>query len=301
MEDQKFIYRYGPYFSIAFAILVFLILSFALRLPLHYLKTEFMFSDVGNYLDGADLFYNHHFTPQADRPWGYVAILGLPYLFYKHAGVDILLTYSVVINLLAYLASVFLVYKIALKWFDAKKAFISTCLFVLMISNTLMVYQAMTETIFIFCLLLAVYQLQLYLSNNRKSHLLLALFCICFSAIMRPVTYPVSWLALLICIWLVRKQFSFLFYAVAIFMMTIGVQLFLMHQHFQLKTISVISNYTLYHYLGARVEASADEPFNYAALFRERQAIAYEVAREDSIKHQGKSIYLHMHRHTVQL
>lgn len=235
-------------FSIA--VILFIVLSVLLQLPEQFHLSNVVYTDAKSYMRGADYLYNHHLLADPIRPFGYPWLIGLPHLLGK-ASTDTIINFAVFLNCIFSSLSLLLIYRITSIIANSKTAFIVALLYILCISNLLILYQAMTETFFILMILCYVYFLLKYFKEKRYNYLLLALFFISYSVTVRPIGLYFAIITFIVCIFLALKQKKLRNVLVAsiILLGTIGLQCTNMYRTYGKFTLSFIQDLTLERYL----------------------------------------------------
>lgn len=265
------------------AAVVFIAISVLLQLPANYERAGFIFEDAVSYREAGRALYKESFSAHPVRTFGYPLLIGIPYLFGAATDAAIL-QFSVVINILAWLGSVLLMYLIASKLTTSKYAIAAAGLFICTSTNIPMLYQSMTETVFIFTILAFLYYLLRYLYENSSGALLTALFFICFSVTVRPISlyFSVAVFLFSVILFVARKQYRSIGIAVLIYAITIGTQLLIMQQTYGKPTISFIQNYTVYSYVLNKADyMKSDKQMSFADFSIARDARIDSVVRAE--------------------
>jgi len=277
-----------------FALTVFTSLTIILDIPGNYTQSHFIYPDANSYMVAAKMLYNQHFSVHYIRPIGWPVILGLPYLFDAAASNQVLLTFSTLLNLLFWLGSIYYLYQIVLALTNRKTAFYTTVIFIFLLSNILLIYQSMTEGLFVFLLILFAYHYQRYTESKNSKYLIYCCLFMFYSAITRPANYYPAIITLVLALVASRKQLKHAITIVALFALTIGLQCYLMQRTYDKPTVSFIKNHTAYYYLFARAEfLSEPAKWNndYERFYQQRESETYALARQDSALNQGKSVW----------
>lgn len=282
------------YFVFLIAIALFICLTLSLNIWENFDKEYFIYPDANSYVTSASWLYKNHFTPHFIRPIGWPVIIGLPYLVNANATKFDILYFSVVLNFICWLISIYYVFKIISKYINHNIAFAFTLVFVFLVSNILLVFQSMTEGFFVLLLILFAYHLLEYISTKANKHLLLSCLFIFYSAITRPANFYPAIITLIMALVLCRKSLRYAGSIMLLFIATVGLQCYLMNRTYGKPTVSFIKNHTAYYYLFARAEFFATPEKwnnNYETFYKEREVFANNAAIEDSVNNNAKSVW----------
>ena len=120
--------------------------------------------DDGSYLYSARLLYFNHKIDNT-RPLLISAINGFPYLFgfSNHTTVK----FGIFINFLCWFFTSILIFKIISKILNRKKAFLLSVIFIFCIGNLAHAFNFLSESIFIFMILLSIYFVSKYYETTK--------------------------------------------------------------------------------------------------------------------------------------
>jgi hypothetical protein len=241
-------------YILSLAVIVFFGFAWLVGLFANYQFSSFIFPDAFSYQRAAGYLFNEGFKADEIRPFGYPIILGLPYLV--GADTHLILTCSLVINFLFWIGSVLIIYRIGAKFLDNRSKLLYCLVFICSVTNIYMVFQTMSETMFIFVMLLFILNISEFALSGNANKLSAALFLVCFSATIRPINYYLALLFLLFCfVYFIRiRNITRIVLAFALFAVTIGLQFNIMHKRFGEHKLSYIQNNTAFYYLFATAE-----------------------------------------------
>lgn len=242
--------RFNVVMLLVVALMVLGSVSVLLQLPQNHLEPSFVFADSISYLRAAHLLYDHNFLADPIRPFGYPVLLGIPMLFGFSTNESVF-NFSVWLNIIFWLSSVVVFYNILKNLLNRSFGFWGTLIFIFSFSQITMIYQALTECLFILLILLFVYYFLQYLNHKSYRALLISLAFLCFSVVVRPIGLYFAIIFLVFCVvmFIRKKHYKSLLLSLIIFMSTIGLQGFNMYREFGTFTLSYIQNYTVDVYL----------------------------------------------------
>jgi len=228
------------HYLMLFAFLEWLIIAYFSGYWHFWLTTPALYSDPNSYFFAAkDLIYKMH--PDQIRPLGISLLFSIP-LFFSDS-----LRFFIIVNVLlqfgAWLWTIYTLYQSCLFIYDKKESVLVTLLFSIALSPLAMSFMIMSETYFMFFLVLAFYFFVRFIKSEKTHFLLMGYFLLCFATIVRPLTYYVVILFTIILIahfaWrsLNRRWINILF-TIGIFLSTIGVQLGGMYFTYRVLTLS---------------------------------------------------------------
>ena len=254
------------------ALLYFIVLSILIPFPENYTHHLYILPDSLTYLNAAKLIYKSGFTFDPTRPFGYPILIGLPYL----AGISgflSILKFSVFINICCWLLSVLFLYKTIKQLINGKTAFYITLIFIFTFSYIYFIYQAMTESLFTLLVILFSYCLMRYFEAKKYTFLLASLFFLCYSVVVRPISFYICTAFFVYCIWLAfkNKDLRLFFLSIIIFTSTIGLQMGMIYRESGKFAISFIQNYTMDRFLITR-----------AAYLKEKNEAAFKLHSYDN-------------------
>jgi hypothetical protein len=209
-----------------------------------------MHSDSFNYQQSAEnlyVFYRGHNY----RPILMALINGIPYLF---GGTnETIFAFSFYVNLLCWLGSIVLLFEISRAFVNPKVAFILTFISIFIVGNTVHVFHLLTESIYQFFIVSAIYLLIKYYKTNKFWYLSLSLSVFLSSMLIKPGS---KFLAIVITAYFIKeiirnyKSKSILFLYGSLLMILI--QCAGLKYQFGDFTISYIDSVTYYDYLGSK-------------------------------------------------
>jgi hypothetical protein len=221
-------------------------LNFLLQLD----KQTLIYPDCDNYLESAQKMF-HKFTGHYYRPMLMAFITGIPYLFgSSDAGI---FQWSLFVNILCWLGTSILLFEI-LKQFVAKKiAFGFAILPFFILGNIILNFHLLTENIFVFFIMLAMFLLFQYYKTEKFYFLSLALLL--SSMLIKP---GAKFLAIIITMFFIKEIFrnykekSIIFLYGSVLM--IAIQVVGMRVQYGDFTISYIDGVTYHNYLCSKAD-----------------------------------------------
>jgi hypothetical protein len=231
------------------SVILLIAVSVSLQLPDNFCRGEFSPVDANSYRQTAEMLYCHQFQPHPIRPFGYPLIIGIPFLF---GASDMgILVFAVFLNIIFWLATVVLLYFIVRRLVNPASGLCASILYVLCISHEISLYQSLSETMFLFLIFLSLHFFLRYLFSLKSGDLLFALGALCYSVVVRPVTYYFALLAVVCCLILFfrRRSWRNICAVAGMYLATMGLQSINMHRAFGTFQQSYVQNYTLHAYL----------------------------------------------------
>jgi hypothetical protein len=221
----------------------------------------FQFDDTKSYLEAAENLYLRH-EAHLMRPYGYPLLLGLPYLIGQQPTVY----WGVFLNIVLWVSTVFLLYNIIKSITNTLWARVCTAFFALNIGNFSLVFQLLSETLFVFCLVLFAFFILKFVVEQKNSWLVYAAFILSYSALVRPIAFNLWFVFIAISAFFILKNTKntlksrFLTtFGILSAVLLLVIQMAMMQQKFEVFTITFIDKLTFYHYLGAAAEGLKGE------------------------------------------
>jgi hypothetical protein len=240
-------------FLILGAIFFFAAVSFALQLPANASTRQFVNQDPTSYWDAAELIYFEGGKPHPIRPFFYPFLIGLPFLF--SVSKSVAWGWALGLNFLFWLSTVVLIFMLLKEYTSHKIAFIGATVFVSNISNIILVWIVLAESLFHFLVISSIYFLSKYLKNGeKKANFALFVAFFCLSNITRPTYLPLFFILLPLFIWFVFKRHLSLLTAMIsliIIVSTVGFNTLKIKQTYGKWTLSYLGDCALYAYFGA--------------------------------------------------
>lgn len=209
-----------------------------------------MHSDSYNYQESAKNLYIS-FSGHVYRPILMAFINGLPYLF--GCSDDFIFTFGFYVNVFCWLASTLLLFEILKQFLNPKTAFWFAIISFFIVGNVAHVFHLLTETIYIFMIMLAFYFLVQYYKNKQFLWLSLSISILLLTMLIKPGS---KFLAIVFFIYFIRIIFknykskaSWFIYS-SLFL--ILVQCAGMKYQFGNFTVSYIDAPTYYGYIGSK-------------------------------------------------
>ncbi|POS02780.1 hypothetical protein Q361_10293 [Flavobacterium croceum DSM 17960] len=204
--------------------------------------------DDGSYLYAAQLLY-HQGEIDNTRPLLLAAIHGFPYLF--GCKDDTVIVWGFVLNFLCWFSTIILVFKIISLQCTRKKAFLYTLVFISLLGNLAHNFNFLSESIYIFMIVLSIYFISKYYKSQDFKYLTIAFTLLTFNSLIKPVSLG---LVLLFGLFYIKHLKSILFNKYNL-LLSCSVLLLLFQMLWIKKkygdfTISYIGAITYYNYLG---------------------------------------------------
>ena len=236
--------------------LVFCAVSVILQLPANCVQDWYYYPDARSYREAAEQLFVQGGQANSIRPFGYPLLIGIPYLFGIVDDRQIVV-FAIFLNVIAWLLTVQLLQRIVLWLCGRGWAWVASLLFLLSITHVVSIYQSLSETFFLFFILLALYTFVRFWQSGRSIDFMVAFGALCYSVTVRPVTYYFAILATLLAIvYFVRKKNLRNTIAVlCLFGLTLGMQMGNMYRCYGKFTVSFIQNYTMHMYVMAVAES----------------------------------------------
>ena len=217
------------------------------------LRNEYtLANDEGTYLFAAKSLYLNLKVDEG-RPLFISAVNGFPLLF--GFSEYFIFKWAVFVNLICWISTVFLIYKIAIKETVIKKGFIISLIFLFCIGNLAITYELLSESVFIFMLVLSVFLINKYIMTNKPSYLTLTVALLLLAILVKPLSLGLVFILIFFFI----KRMKEVFFNKFSFLILFSVSL-IFFQMYSLKkesgnfTISYIDSFTYYNYIGTRAD-----------------------------------------------
>lgn len=248
-KNESMIYKVKYEYLLAFiAIIWVLFFSFTIQL-----KPGFsLIGDDGTYLYSARLLY-FNFQIDNTRPLLISVIHGVPYLFGFND--NVVIKWGLFINFLCWFFTIILLFKIISKRLDRKKAFLLSLFFIFIIGNLAHAFRFLSESIFIFMIVLSIYFVSKYYETTKPYYLTIAISILLLNTLIKPVSIGLAFILFVF----FSKQFNRIIFNKFSFLLIVSFSL-IVFQMYSLKknygdfTISYISSITYYNYLGDKAD-----------------------------------------------
>ena len=236
------------YLLIIIAIFFTLIVVFLMQINFQ----TYIFGDSYSYIFAAkELYFESKVNDH--RPLIINIINGLPLLF--GFSEKSLFIWSFIINYFSWLSTIILLYKIGEEISNKRKSFVFAILYIFCIGNFFIIFHLLSETIFIFLLVLVLYFLLLF---NRRKNIVFFISSISILILMlmiKPLSIGLIFILLFIYfkdlkLVLASKYSVFILISLSI----LALQLIKMKNGYGNYTISYIDGVTYYNYLGTRAD-----------------------------------------------
>lgn len=208
--------------------------------------------DDGSYLFSARLLY---FENKIDntRPLLISLIHGLPYLFCNSD--EIIIKWGLFLNFICWVLTIIFLFKIIEINTNRKKAFVFSLIFIFCIGNLAHAFNFLSETIFIFMIILSIYFVSKYYETEKYYYLTISLSILFLNTLIKPVSIG---LALILIVFYFKEfkknifnKFSYLFFGSTFLILF---QMYSLKKNYGDFTISYISAITYYNYLGDKAD-----------------------------------------------
>lgn len=245
---------------------------------INYLQLNFqdlVFPDSRDYLRAAKKFYSLRGT-HFHRPMGMSFISGFPILF--GASDSFIFNWAWVLNLCCWLSTIYLIFKISINVVNKQLAFVFALMYLFCVGPAIITMHLLSESYYVFALVLTVYFLQNYHSDNSMVYLFLAIFVVSLSTTIRPVSKFLLLLMVMVYLKPIIKHFK----TKAALWMYLGFFLVLLQfsatkiQYGNFK-ISYIDGATLYYYISCKAEAKK-QGLTYEEMNKERAKIYQQLS-----------------------
>jgi hypothetical protein len=208
--------------------------------------------DEGDYLITAKKLYLNLKVGDG-RPLFISTIIGFPLLFGFSEGV--IFKWIEFVNLFCWFSTVFLIYKIASKKAEVNIGFLISLLFVFCIGNLAITHELLSESIFIFMLVLSVFLIDKYLMTNKTMYLSLTIALLFLAILVKPLSLGLVFILIFFFIRKIKDVFFDKFSFLILFSLSlIFFQMYSLKKDYGNFTISYIDSFTYYNYLGTRAD-----------------------------------------------
>jgi Dolichyl-phosphate-mannose-protein mannosyltransferase len=230
------------------AIVWVLFFSFTIQL-----KPGFSYiGDDSSYLYSARLLYIN-FQLDNTRPLLISAIQGLPYLF--DFSDNIVVKWGLFINFSCWFLTAFLLFQIVSNFSDRKKGFWFALLYVFCIGNLAHAFNFLSESCFIFLILLSVYFVSKYFETKTHYYLTIGISILFFNTLIKPVSIGLAFILIVFFIAKTRKiLFNKFLFLLLVSLSMIVFQMYSEKRNYGDFTLSYIGSITYYNYLGDRAD-----------------------------------------------
>jgi len=239
------------YVIIIFSVIIYVTTTISLQLFDNISYEQYIPPDSRSYQESAEMLYNQGFKVHPSRPFGYPLIAGLPKLFTSSEQYHN--NFLISLQFIFWIATIILIYKIIFFQTSIKFAIIAAIIYSLNLSPIIISIHTLTETSFIFSLVLFIYYLCKHLTSKDVKHLLISLAFLLFSALIKPVNYypaiAFTMFALYSCFRNSTRIVLNTLIIITLFSLTIGLQLYLNKTQNNVSSFSIIGKQTLYNYL----------------------------------------------------
>ena len=241
--------------KIKYEYLLFLIAIIGTIFFLYVIQLKVHLSPTGDdttYLLAAKKLYFHGLASD-DRPILISLIDGFPFLFGFPSSVVI--NWGIFVNYCCWLFTVILIFKIIADQLNRKIAFFGALFFLTCIGNLAIAFNFLSESIFIFMLVLSVFFANKYFKTNNTNFITLGIAVLTFAILIKPMSIG---LVFIVTLFFFKKLKSVLWNKfsglILIGLSMIFFQMYSLKQQYGDYTISYIDSITYYNYLGAKAD-----------------------------------------------
>lgn len=208
--------------------------------------------DDGSYLLSARLLY-FNFKLDETRPLLISTIQGIPYLL--NLTNSAVIKWGIFINFLSWFLTTILLFKIISRRFNRKTAFLFSIVFILCVGNLAHTFNFLSESIFIFMILLSIYFTSKYYETTKYYFLTFAISILLLNALIKPVSIGLALISIIFFIKNIEKIIfnKFSFFLIISFSL-LFFQMYSLRKNYGDFTISYIGSITYYNYLGAKAD-----------------------------------------------
>ncbi len=188
-----------------------------------------------------------------DRPILIALIDGFPFLFGFPS--PVVVNWGIFVNYCCWFSTVLLIFKIIADQLNRQIAFLSSLFFLFCIGNLAIVFNFLSESIFIFILVLSVFFANKYFKTNNPNFITLGIALLVFAILIKPMSIG---LVLIYALFFFSKLKSVLWNKfsglILVGLSMIFFQMYSLKQQYGDYTISYIDSITYYNYLGAKAD-----------------------------------------------
>ena len=236
------------YVLLLIALIWVLFFSFAIQLNPGFS----LVGDDGSYLTAAKRLYLEMKIDEG-RPLLIAAINGFPLLF--GFSDSIVIKWGLLVNFCCWFSTILLLFKIISGNVSRQKAFLLSLLFIFCIGNLAIAFNLLSESVFIFMLVLAVYFLHRYFKSNKHHFITIAIAVLLLAMLVRPMSIGVVFILIgffysksKAILW--NKYASLIYISLALLFF----QMLSLKRNYGDFTISYIDSITYYNYLGGKAD-----------------------------------------------
>lgn len=222
---------------------------------LYVIQLKVQLSPTGDdttYLLAAKKLYFHGLASD-DRPLLISLIDGFPFLFGFPSSVVI--NWGIFVNYCCWLATVLLIFRIIADQFDRRIAFYGALYFIFCIGNLSIAFNFLSESIFIFMLVLSLFFANKYFKTNNSNFITIGIAVLTFAILIKPMSLG---MVFIYSIFFFKKIKSVLWNKfsglILVGLSMIFFQMYSLKQQYGDYTISYIDSITYYNYLGAKAD-----------------------------------------------
>lgn len=219
---------------------------------------EYRFPDEFSYSIAAKQLY-HDFLLNDHRPFLINAIFGIPLFF--GAKMQLLFFWGIFVNALGWIFTILLIFRTVNFFLTEKVAYICSLIYIFLAGNLFIIFHLLSETVFIFMMLWAIYFLAKYQKLNDTNDLISAFLIFVLSVLVKPIATILIAVFVVIYLKLIVNQLKFIkwysFFILAVSFSIVFFQIIYMKKLYGIYTISTVDSATYYNYLGTRADCLA--------------------------------------------
>lgn len=246
-----------------------LFLVFSINYLFGFTHQYLIYPDSESYYDAAHNVYvcyrGHH-----DRPIVLAALHGIPFLF-KASPVFVYTTYTYVFNFVFFVAFYIVLFQLFLDNISQKKALLYTLFSMTFITLFTSIFHMLSETVFMFFVILGFYFLTQYYKEKKYKFLILSITVFLLSMLVRPgMKYFAFLLLFYFGIEIYKHKFKKMTWLIYGSLMLIFVQAMGLKYQFGNFRISYIDTTTFYRYLGTKADFYKKGIYNFDVTHNDR-------------------------------
>lgn len=246
-----------------------LFLVFSINYLFGFTHQYLIYPDSESYYDAAHNVYvyyrGHH-----DRPIVLAALHGIPFLF-KASPVFVYTTYTYVFNFVFFVAFYIVLFQLFLENISQKKALLYTLFSMTFITLFTSIFHMLSETVFMFFVILGFYFLTQYYKEKKYNFLILSITVFLLSMLVRPgMKYFAFLLLFYFGMEIFKHKFKKITWLIYGSLMLIFVQAMGLKYQFGNFRISYIDTTTFYRYLGTKADFYKKGIYNFDVTHNDR-------------------------------
>ena len=187
------------------------------------------------------------------RPLFISSIIGFPLLF--HLPDELVIKWGIFINFSCWFFTILLIFKIISERLDRKKAFLFSIFFILCIGNLAIAFNLLSESLFNFMLVLAVFFINKYFESEKHHFITIGIAVLLLAILVKPMAIGLVFILLIfhyrklkVIVWKSYIIYCLLSLSLLFF------QMYALKKNYGDFTISYIDSITYYNYLGGKAD-----------------------------------------------